>query len=122
MIKKVLRPVKYILLMLVLMLAQCGDEKKPKGLLTQDQMVSLMVDVYLAEARLSAKGISRDSASKLFAPFEKKLLTQKGLTDSVLKANYTYYLERPKELEIILDAVIDTLSLREQRPDPQHQP
>lgn len=112
-----LRPVKYILLMSVLILAQCGKEKKPEGLLTHDQMVSLMVDVYMAEARLSTKGISRDSASKLFAPFEQKLLSQKGLTDSVLKTNYSYYLERPKELEIILDAVIDTLVLREQRPD-----
>lgn len=104
------------------MLVRCGVEKKPEGLLSHDQMVNLMVNVYLAEARLSTKGISRDSAAKLFAPYEAKLLEDRGLSDSVLRANYSYYLERPKELEIILDAVIDTLSLREQRPDPRPQP
>lgn len=77
--------------------------------------MNLMVDVYLAEARISSVQISRDSAIKLFYPYEDSLVTRKGLSDSLLMVNYQYYLQRPKELESILDAVIDTLNLREQR-------
>lgn len=110
-----LRSFKFIFIITALLLLGCGNEEKPEGLLNQDEMVSLMVDVYLAEARISTTGISRDSASKLFEPYESALLAKRGITDSILQANYAYYLQEPDELEKILDAVIDTLNLREQR-------
>ncbi len=106
---------KYLFLVMALLFTQCKKEKKPEGLLERDEMVSLMVEMYLAEAKISISRISRDSAAKLFAPFEEAELTDRGLSDSTLKANYEYYLQKPKELEQILDAVIDTLNLREQR-------
>jgi len=108
--------IKYGLLpVLALGLVQCSDDKKPKGILDQKEMVSLMIDVYLAEAKISIAGISRDSAYRLLDPQEDSTLAKRGLNDSVLMANYNYYLQDPKELEKILDAVIDTLNLREQR-------
>ncbi|HEY5690223.1 MAG TPA: DUF4296 domain-containing protein [Cyclobacteriaceae bacterium] len=110
-----LEPLKLIFVLIVLLVFGCGSQEKPKGLLSQNEMVSLMVDVYLAEARIAAKGIPRDSASKLFEPYESALIAKRGFSDSVLHANYAYYLQKPDELEKILDAVIDTLNLREQR-------
>lgn len=115
MIKKVLQSVKYLLIVLVVLFVQCQGEKKPAGLLSHDEMVSLMVEVYMAEARISTKGIPKDSAAKLFGPLEKSLLAKRSMGDSALRISYSYYLEKPKELEKILDAVIDTLNLREQR-------
>lgn len=115
-VKESLRSFKFIFIIVGLFLFGCGNEKKPEGLLNQDEMVSLMVDVYLAEARISTTGIPRDSAAKLFEPYESALLAKRGITDSILQANYAYYLQQPGELEKILDAVIDTLNLREQRP------
>jgi hypothetical protein len=106
---------KPIFVIIALLLFGCGSQEKPKGLLSQDEMVSLMVDVYLAEARISTTGIPRDSATKLFEPYESALIAKRGITDSILQANYAYYLQKPDELEKILDAVIDTLNLREQR-------
>lgn len=106
---------KPIFVIIALLLFGCGSQEKPKGLLSQDEMVSLMVDVYLAEARISTTGIPRDSATKLFEPYENALIAKRGITDSILQANYAYYLQKPDELEKILDAVIDTLNLREQR-------
>lgn len=102
-------------LLLVLALVQCKEEEKPEGLLPKEEMINLMVDVYLAEARISILSIPRDSAVQLFYPYEDSLLRKRGLSDSLLMANYQYYLGKPKELESILDAVIDTLNLREQR-------
>ncbi len=107
--------IKYLLFVMVLCCLQCTDDKKPEGILDEKEMVSLMVDVYLAEGKISIARISRDSAYKLLEPYEDSTLVKRGMTDSMLIANYTYYLQKPKELERILDAVIDTLSLREQR-------
>lgn len=114
--------IKYVCIMLLCGLTQCRDTTKPEGLLSQQEMVNLMVDVYLAEARISSTQIPRDSAIQLFYPYEDSLLSEKGLSDSVLMANYQYYMLHPQEMEVILDAVIDTLNLREQRMKEEIQP
>lgn len=111
--------VKYLGLAMMLCLVQCKADKKPKGLLSKEEMVNMMVEVYLAEAKASLTGVPRDSAAKLFETYEGSMISADGFNDSTLKANYNYYLQRPEELERILDAVIDSLSLREQRASDQ---
>lgn len=78
-------------------------------------MSSLLVDLYIAESRITISRIPRDSAYLVLKPYEDSVLYRRGITDSTLKKSYAYYLEHPKVMEQILDAVIDTLSLREQR-------
>jgi len=74
-----------------------------------------MMEIYLAEARLSLLPIDRDSAYRLFVPFQDSLLYHRGLKDSTLRSAYDYYLNHPDELEQIYDQLIDSLNLREQR-------
>jgi len=93
----------------------CSSPKRPEGVLTQLQLSALLIDVYLAEARLDPMPIPKDSSIRFFIPFEQKLLQEKGIPDSTLKMTYSYYLANPKELEQVYDAVIDTLVLRDQR-------
>ncbi len=107
--------IRYLWPLFVLVLFHCKDQSKPEGLLNKQEMINLMVDIYLAEARISSVQMSRDSAIKLFYPYEDSLISRRGLSDSLLMVNYKYYLQSPSELESILDAVIDTLTLREQR-------
>ncbi len=90
----------------------CQKEKRPADILSHEAVI---VDVYLAEARLNGSLMVRDSARKVFKPFEDKLLSQKGINDSTLKKSYVYYLSHSSELEKIYDSVIDTLALQEQR-------
>lgn len=96
------------------LLASCGQNERPKDVLSQAQLSALLVEVYLAEARLETIPVPRDSSIHFFLPFEKKLLQAQGISDSVLKKTYAYYLEHPKELELVYDSVIDSLSVREQ--------
>lgn len=103
----------------------CQTKEKPKLVLTQAQLSSLLVDIYLAESRTETVPKIRDSTIRYFMPFEQKLLQGRGISDSVLKVTYTYYMSNPKELEQVYDSVIDTLVLREQRanrvpPKPKH--
>lgn len=97
------------------LLVACQKNEKPKEVLTQAQLSALLVEVYLAEAKLDAIAKPKDTIIKYFLPYEEKLLKRLNISDSVLKETYAYYLEHPKELEQVYDAVIDTLTLREKR-------
>lgn len=100
---------------LLVLLWSCQKEKESDSILSREQMVDVMMEIYLAEARTTLLPVPRDSAYRLFLPFQDSLLHRKGIADSTLKKSYAYYLQRPKEMEAIYDAIIDSLSLREQR-------
>ena len=106
---------KYLVIAMLIALIQCKEEQKPAGIMNEEEMVDLLVELYLAEAKISLTGIRRDSANKLFLPYEEAIIAARGITDSTLNKNYDYYFQHPDELEHILDAVMDTLNLREQR-------
>jgi nitrogen fixation-related uncharacterized protein len=93
----------------------CKTEKYPDNILTQQQFSSLLVELYLAEAKLNGLSIPRDSASKLFIPYEDSLMKKSGVPDSVLRNTYQYYFDHPQELEKVYEIVIDSLSLREKK-------
>lgn len=104
-----------VMMAFVLSFSACQSDKIPGGVLSQEELSALFVEFYLAEARISSTTVVRDSALQLFLPFEKSFLEKRGVSDSVLKKTYQYYFNNPVKLEQVYDAVIDTLSLREQR-------
>ena len=109
------RLIKFTLLIIFLSTSCQKTKNKTKGILTKQELTTFLVDVYLAEARIDNLLITRDSAIKIFIPFEERLQKKYHLADSTLKKTYQYYLDHPKEMEAVYDAVIDSLSLREQR-------
>src|SRR6478736_8034493 len=92
----------------------CQKKERPADIMSQEEMAAVIVNIYLAEARLNGALMVRDSARQVFKPYEDKLMTEMGVKDSVLKKSYLYYLDHTSELEKIYDSVIDTLALREQ--------
>jgi len=106
---------KYLIIVVFISLVQCKEEQKPASIMNEEEMVNLLVELYLAEAKISLTGIRRDSANKLFLPYEESVIASRGIPDSTLNKSYDYYFQHPDELEHILDAVMDTLNLREQR-------
>lgn len=103
------------LFFLVLILGSCRKEKRPSDILSHVEFTNLMVEVYVSEARLNSTALPRDSAMKLFLPFEKSLLEKHHYSDETLRKTYKYYVEHPKEFEQAFDIIIDSLSLGEQR-------
>ncbi|MBL7870727.1 MAG: DUF4296 domain-containing protein [Cyclobacteriaceae bacterium] len=93
----------------------CLQEKRPPGVLSPQELTKVMMELYLAEARANGLNIVRDSIVKYFKPAEQKLLAREGVSDSIMRITYQYYIERPEEFEKIYDSVIDSLSLREQK-------
>ncbi len=105
----------YTVLLLTLAISCQEKEKETKGILTKAELSAFLIEMYLAEARIDNLSIVKDSAIKLFLPYEEKLMKKFNLADSTLKKTYQYYIDHPKEMEAVYDAVIDTLNLREQR-------
>ncbi len=93
----------------------CDNEEVPEGILPKEQLTNIMIDFYLSESRLNGYSISKDSARKLFIPYEDSVLMKYGVSDSALQKTYQYYFDHPIELEKIYEVVIDSLSLRERK-------
>jgi Domain of unknown function (DUF4296) len=104
------------LLIVFVTLTHCGSgSAKPSAVLSKDKLTSLIIEIYLAEAKMDAIPVPKDSSIKFFIPREKKIFEKLGVHDSTLKVTYEYYLSHPKEMEQVYDAVIDSLNLREQQ-------
>jgi len=104
-----------LLLLTGLILSACNKDERPEGVLSPEELSTLMVDIYLAEGRMSNLNIVKDSAMKYFLPFEGKLKARHQISDTTVRVTYQYYISHPQELEKIYDSVIDTLLLREQK-------
>lgn len=104
-----------IFVVLILM-SSCGDGRnKKEEVLTHGQMTQALIEVYLAEQKVNRFGIPRDSAEVHFRKLSPGVLEKIGISDTLFKKSFNHYMDRPKELELIYTAVVDSLSLMEQR-------
>jgi hypothetical protein len=75
----------------------------------------LLSEIYIAEGKISRLGVSPDSAQKLYKVFREMVNERTGVSDSVFQRSFRYYRDRPKDMELIYSALVDSLNLREQR-------
>lgn len=88
------------------------DVPAPKDLLPREQMISLLADLHVLEARVENSRLMPDSARSLFLAQQKTLLWQREISDSTFYRSYRYYGIHRKDLNEIYQAVIDTLTKR----------
>ena len=101
--------------LIVIVFSGCESADKPAYVLSEDEMTVMLTEFYLKEAKLTHLGIGSDSSLALFNYYKHKYAESKSLPDSVLDLSYQYYIDRPAEMSVIYDRVIDSLSLNEQR-------
>ena len=104
-----------ILVLTAFIATSCQRELRPPGVLSKEEYASFLVEIYLAEARFSQLPINADSTMRLYLSYEPEILKKFGMADTTLQRTYAYYINHPKQLEDVYTAVIDTLSLREQK-------
>jgi hypothetical protein len=100
--------------MLFLYALACQQEQRPKGILSEKEMVSVLAEIYLVEEKVGRMGIARDSIDKIFYQFKNRIFSNVGVSDSVFIRSMNYYMEHPDKLEQIYTALVDTLSFRAQ--------
>ncbi|MEX2335812.1 MAG: DUF4296 domain-containing protein [Fulvivirga sp.] len=105
-----------LLLLCCMLLAACSDDEKvPEDILPKKKMVPLIIDVYVAESKVSNMGLSRDSSVAIFEVYEDTLFQKHGVEESVYRKSVSYYYDNPTKMEAIYETVLDSLNLREQR-------
>lgn len=92
-------------------------ERDTQPVLSRPEMVKALTEIYLAEQKINKLGLPRDSAEQEFTRFKDVIFQNVGVSDSVFKRSFDYYMDRPKEMEMIYTALVDSLSLMEQRVD-----
>jgi hypothetical protein len=102
-------------LIAVLLMASCTIERKPDAILSEAEMARVLTEIYMNEERVVRLNLRRDSAEKIFEMVEPILFQQVGVSDSIFRQSFEYYVERPKQLELIYTAVVDSLNLWEQK-------
>lgn len=105
----------YLILAALAMMAACAEKSDYKDILSKQEMVKIMEELYIAEEKVNHLALSRDSASQVFSVLKARVFQNAALSDTLFKKSFDYYMERPKELEMIYSALVDTLQLREQR-------
>lgn len=105
----------FLVIVLVTTLSACvKQQEKPKTVLSEPEMVALLIDMHIAEARIANLSVRRDSSIYLFEIMEDSLYKKHGIAhDSIYLASYEYYLNNLGEMDKIYSAVVDSLSLRE---------
>lgn len=92
----------------------CG-EGRPDDVLSKEEMVRVLEELYIAEEKVNHLALSRDSARHVFEEMGSRVFESAAISDTVFRKSFDYYMERPRELELIYTALVDTLQLREQR-------
>jgi hypothetical protein len=108
-----------VVLFLLTFCASCSEgDKETQPVLTKPEMVAALTEIYISEQKVNRLGIPRDSAEREFERFKQVIFKKIGISDSIFKRSFDYYMDRPAEMEEIYTALVDSLSLREQRLDP----
>ncbi len=91
---------------------------QPPDLLPRAQVVTLLVELQLLEARVENSHLPPDSARALYLSQEKALFSQQWVPDSAFQRSYRYYSIHGKDLDEIYGTVLDSLERRKARLKP----
>ena len=112
---------RFLLLLVLPLLAALSacqrpeDPPRPATLLSKDQMVRLLIDLHLLEARIDASRLGVDTARALYVRHQRTFLRRAQTTDSAFQQSYRYYGVHGKDLDDIYQAVIDSLGSKERQ-------
>ncbi len=105
-----------ILLFACLMIVCCKrTEDIPKDIMKPNEMVPVLLDIYLAESQLTELRINRDTTASIFRTYEELIYDSLNVDHEKYKKSLTYYYDHADQLEIIYEAILDTLTKRESR-------
>ncbi|MDQ1087832.1 MULTISPECIES: DUF4296 domain-containing protein [unclassified Siphonobacter] len=107
---------RLLLPLLALLMACSNAPSPPENLIPQDKMVQILKDVHLAEQRIIRLRLgSQDSSMVAFQVLEKDILKKYQADTGTYRASYRYYIAQPDKFKDIYKAVVDSLTVLEER-------
>jgi ATP sulfurylase len=104
------------LLLFLIPLVSCDRNSPPPGILSEDEMVNVLIDIQLTEGIVSTLPIAYDSSHVLYSLLEKDVFEKHAVQDSVFTKSLLFYLEDAAKMDRIYSRVIDSLSAHESIP------
>lgn len=106
---------KYVLVCLIVAAMACVKEPiPPPDTLSKDQMISILIDIHLAEAKVGRLPFrSLDSSKVLFRKMELDIFKKHQTDTATYRKSFEFYLNNTAYLDDIYAAVVDSLSYRE---------
>ena len=90
-----------------------SEEKTPSEILSKEEMVSVMIDIQLADATVNLSNYGQSNfpndKEKLFT----EIYTKHKVTKKKFRESFSYYTARPEKFEKIYDEVITGLSKKQ---------
>ncbi|EKB49059.1 DUF4296 domain-containing protein [Cecembia lonarensis] len=101
------------LVILITTLLSCNKQRLPDGILDEDKMVDLLIDIHLAEGLVTSFPIHYDSSRILYPLFEKEIFRKHQVPDSVFRRSFEYYMRDAKVMDRLYARTIDSLHVIE---------
>jgi hypothetical protein len=93
--------------MMIAVLAACGGEKLPAGVLDKDRLELVLTDVILAEA-FAESYLSADTSKRLKQLYTQeldKVLALHKVSQKDFQASIQYYKSQPEQFKVVIDTV-----------------
>ncbi len=104
---------KVFLLAVIALLFGCKEEETiPENVLSEEEMVKVLIDIRIAEGQVNALSISPDSATNLFQYIENRIFEEHDVDTMAYLKSYEYYMLNSEKFLRINDIVIDSLKVR----------
>jgi hypothetical protein len=108
------KEMKNLLLVIIpfLLLACSSGKDKPDDVLSKDKMVNVLLDIHLAEARVSQARLPLDSSLNYYIFLENEIFQKHQIDSATYKKSMDYYTLHIRELDEIYESVLDSLNIK----------
>lgn len=103
-------------LLFLISFGACDRNSPPPGILSEDELVNVLIDIQLTEGIVSSLPIAYDSSQLLYSLMEKDVFEKHSVQDSVVTKSMLFYLEDAEKMNRIYSRIIDSLSVHESIP------
>ncbi len=99
---------------LFLLLNSCKDSTlTTAGILTQEQMIPIITDLHIAEAKVQNMAFKhQDSSYSMYVKLEAEILKKYNVSKTVYDSSFNYYSKNLNLLNEIYEKSIDSLNLK----------
>lgn len=98
-----------IVFILGFILILCACENRPRGVLSQNNMANVLIDMHLIDASLSEKGLNYSHYSTK-ASYYNYILKKNGVTQAEFDSSLVWYTKNPKRFENVYIQVNEKLT------------
>jgi len=95
---------------LLLFLFSCDrTEKRPENIISEDNMVPILVDIQILEATYNNRLIHEEDRNERMERYYKEIFEKHETSSDLFNESYTYYEAHPIKLEAIYEVVLEKL-------------